>query len=585
MNIVMKTEEKYNPLPDSLARFQRNDSLLSRKLLSYLPFMILTNLSTLLLSSVDGLVVGNLVGSSALSSVSIFRPVAIVISIVSVFIATGISTALSTRMGENRIDELAALKKSARLILIVSALAVAAIEFPVAAVLIHSYQLSAEMEDLVWQYGMGVLISMPFGLVSTVCVYENQILGLSKILTLQAAVEGITNLVLDLLFVGVLDMGVAGAGYGTAAANILRCTISILYLCKKTDIFRCKGAKIRKQDIRLILTSGYVETIYMVMMSIQSFFMITLILGMFGETGGVINGVCSFCLSIATVAIQSIQGSARPLAGIYTGARDIVGMRFLIRRSILLMLSFLSLMTIIVLLMPGSFYYLNGVTEVPEYGFLCLGLYSMHFILRGINSIFRLYFATKRENRFSFIVTIAGYAALPVFAYLFSRQYKPLLWLAYGVVEGILLLVHFAHYAFCVIKDKEAESEGADVLYLTVEPQDAVEASQSIRRYAEERGYPKRLAYRAALCMEEMIHYVVDADGSDRVNTQLMIRFSPESCIFTIMDDGRCIMLDEDEETKELITNYSLIRKIATSVSYQYILNLNYSVFEFRDAA
>ena len=585
MNIVMKTEKKYNPLPDSLARFQRNDSLLNHKLFSYLPFMILTNLSTLLLSSVDGLVVGNLVGSSALSSVSIFRPVAIVISIASVFIATGISTALSTRMGENRIDELAALKKSARLILIVSALAVAAIEFPVAAVLIHSYQLSAEMEALVWQYGMGVLISMPFGLVSTVCVYENQILGLSKILTLQAAVEGITNLVLDLLFVGVLDMGVAGAGYGTAAANMLRCTISILYLCKKTDIFRCKGAKIRKQDIRLILTSGYVETIYMIMMSIQSFFMIRLILGVFGETGGVINGVCSFCLSIATVAIQSIQGSARPLAGIYAGARDIVGMRFLIRRSILLMLSFLSLMTIIVLLLPGSFYYLNGVTEVPEYGFLCLGLYSMHFILRGINSIFRLYFATKRENRFSFIVTIAGYAALPVFAYLFSRQYKPLLWLAYGVVEGILLLVHFVHYSFCVIKDREAESEGAEVLYLTVEPQDAVEASQSIRRYAEERGYPKRLAYRAALCMEEMIHYVVAADGSDRVNTQLMIRFSPESCIFTIMDDGRCIMLDEDDETKELITNYSLIRKIATSVSYQYILNLNCSVFEFRDAA
>ena len=47
------------------------------------------------------------------------------------------------------------------------------------------------------------------------------------------------------------------------------------------------------------------------------------------------------------------------------------------------------------------------------------------------------------------------------------------------------------------------------------------------------------------------------------------------------MDDGRCIMLDEDEETKELTTNYSLIRKIAVSVNYQYILNLNYTVFCF----
>ena len=81
--------------------------------------------------------------------------------------------------------------------------------------------------------------------------------------------------------------------------------------------------------------------------------------------------------------------------------------------------------------------------------------------------------------------------------------------------------------------------------------------------------------------MEEMVHYAVSANGGDSVRNQLMIKFLPGSCIFTIMDDGRCIMLDEDEETKELTTNYSLIRKIAVSVNYQYILNLNYTVFCF----
>ena len=40
-------------------------------------------------------------------------------------------------------------------------------------------------------------------------------------------------------------------------------------------------------------------------------------------------------------------------------------------------------------------------------------------------------------------------------------------------------------------------------------------------------------------------------------------------------------MLDEDEETKELITNNSMIRKTVSSVKYQYILNLNYTVFCF----
>ncbi len=276
---------------EGLERFRRNDSLVHRKLLSYLPFMIATNLATLLLSTVDGVVVGNLVGSEALSAVSIFMPITFVISIVCTWVASGISTALSTGMGDNRIEDLAPLKKAA--------------------------------------------------------------------------------------------------------------------------------------------------------------------------------------------------------------------------------------------------------------------------------------------------VTVIGYATLPVFAFLLSHLYAPLFWLAYLAAESLLFLINAAHYAFCVSTDMQSEVPEEAVLYLTVPPEDAIEASQCVRRYAEVHGYPKRLAYRAALCMEEMIHYAVSANGGRDIRNQLMIKFFPDSCIFTIMDDGRCIMLDEDEETKELITNNSMIRKTVSSVKYQYILNLNYTVFCF----
>ena len=49
-----------------------------------------------------------------------------------------------------------------------------------------------------------------------------------------------------------------------------------------------------------------------------------------------------------------------------------------------------------------------------------------------------------------------------------------------------------------------------------------------------------------------------------------------------MLDDGRCIALDEDRETQELITdNYGLLRKLAKSVKYQYLLNMNYTEIEF----
>ena len=54
------------------------------------------------------------------------------------------------------------------------------------------------------------------------------------------------------------------------------------------------------------------------------------------------------------------------------------------------------------------------------------------------------------------------------------------------------------------------------------------------------------------------------------------------SGIFCMIDDGKCIALNEDTETTELITdNYGLLKKLAKSVEYQNILNMNYTIFRF----
>ena len=49
-----------------------------------------------------------------------------------------------------------------------------------------------------------------------------------------------------------------------------------------------------------------------------------------------------------------------------------------------------------------------------------------------------------------------------------------------------------------------------------------------------------------------------------------------------MLDDGECIALDKNEETQQLITdNYGLLKKLAKTVEYQYVLNMNYTVFTF----
>ena len=55
-----------------------------------------------------------------------------------------------------------------------------------------------------------------------------------------------------------------------------------------------------------------------------------------------------------------------------------------------------------------------------------------------------------------------------------------------------------------------------------------------------------------------------------------------DGLLFMMLDDGRCISLDKNEETQKLITsNYGLLKKVAKSVEYQYVPDMNYTVFRF----
>ena len=120
------------------------------------------------------------------------------------------------------------------------------------------------------------------------------------------------------------------------------------------------------------------------------------------------------------------------------------------------------------------------------------------------------------------------------------------------------------------------------LFYLTLKPDEAIEASKEIRAYADEIGFEKRCSYRIALCIEEMVAYVKSSQKNGNINIQIIIRFQENGAIFMMLDDGKCIALDNLKETRELsISNYGLIKKLANTVEYQYLQNMNYSVLTF----
>ena len=136
------------------SRFMRTGSLTRVKLMEYIPVMILTNMSVFLLSTVDGLVAGNLISSQALASINIFYPAMIAVTVISSVVDSGSATSLSTSMGTNDIERIRRTKSAVKRVMIVAALFVAVAQIPIIYVVISSYGLTPEMEKMCWEYAI-----------------------------------------------------------------------------------------------------------------------------------------------------------------------------------------------------------------------------------------------------------------------------------------------------------------------------------------------------------------------------------------------------------------------------------------------
>lgn len=561
---------------------------MKRKLMEYIPIMVITNLSLFLITTVDGVIAGNYVGKEAFSSINIFASVAVLTSAFSMVAAVGISTSISTAMGRNDTSDLSRVKAASMYIMIGMAILAGILQIPIVFLIIKSYDLPPQLYALTWQYAIGCMLCAPFSLVSTVGTYQLQISGKMKVLMVLTIVEGLANLAFDLLFVAACHMGVAGTGYGTLCANILRCTSTVIYLWRKTDFYKTGRYKPCLQDIKEIVVCGIPDASFPVVSAFQSYCMLRILLDTFGSDGPVINGVCAFCLSLAYVLILGIQAGVRPLMGLYVGAADRIGIKELLKGGMAASVLLLGLTTVSMELFPGFFYRINGIKSIPDGGLLSVRLFALFFIIRGFSFLYRLYLSNRKDIKVATALTLGGNALLPLFALILSRVAPPpYIYLSYLVTELLLLTLSYRRYRWWLAEDKK-ESTDAAVLYMTVQPEDAVESSRLIRQFADEHGIEKRVAYRVALCMEEMVAYVTNAKrlslySEKNPDVEILVRFKDkDNAVFVSLDDGECISLDKDEEKQKLITdNYDLIKRVAKEVEYQYILNLNYTRITF----
>lgn len=212
-----------------------------------LPFM-LSNMMQVFYSLVDMMVVGHFVGADGLSAVSIASQLFTFMTMLCIGFSTGGQVNIAQLIGSGKREELGHTIGTMFTVLGVMALFMTFIGLVFAKPVLHLLNAPVESYDQALSYvivcSIGIIFTYGYNMLSAVL----RGMGDSKHPFMLIVAAALINVVLDLLFVGVFEMGVAGAALATIMGQAFSFIGAIILLSRNRDEF---GFDFKRQSFRI----------------------------------------------------------------------------------------------------------------------------------------------------------------------------------------------------------------------------------------------------------------------------------------------------------------------------------------------
>lgn len=342
---------------------------------------------TSLYSVVDGFFVSNFVGKTPFAAVNFIMPVLMILGSVGFMFGSGGSALVSKTMGEGEPDKARKLFSLFIYSTAVCGVIIAVISFIFIRPLAAFMGAEGEMLDNCVLYGRILLLSLPFYMLqfefqSFFITAERPQMGL-----VVTVVCGLTNMVLDALFMAVFSWGLVGASAATAVSQIFGGLIPILYFCR-TDagVLRLTKTKIDGKALLKACTNGSSELMSNISMSIVSILYNYQLMRYAGENGIAAYGVLMYVNMIFLAIFIGYSTGVAPVVGYHYGAGNHSELKGLLKKSYVIIGIFAVAMFGLAELLAGTLAgifvgYDRELMDMTERAFM---IYSVSFLFSGI---------------------------------------------------------------------------------------------------------------------------------------------------------------------------------------------------------
>ena len=302
-------------------RIQLSDHFTYKRLLQFVFPSIVMMLCTSVYSIVDGLFVSNFVGKTPFAAVNIVFPFLMAMGAIGFMVGTGGSAIISRTLGEGKKDQ--ANQYFSMLIYVTIGvsllLSVAGVVFmrPIAGLL----GAEGELADDCVIYGR-ILLAFQTAFILQNVFQSFFVVAEKPGLSLRVSIAaGLTNFVLDFLFIAVFDWGLAGAAFATVCGQMVGGILPLVYFTRKNDsLLRLVKTGIEGRIIVRTCTNGVSEMLTSLSASFVNILYNFQLMRFAGEDGVAAYGAIMYVNFIFAAIFIGYSIGCGPVIGYHFGA-------------------------------------------------------------------------------------------------------------------------------------------------------------------------------------------------------------------------------------------------------------------------
>ncbi|MCR4660896.1 MAG: polysaccharide biosynthesis C-terminal domain-containing protein [Clostridia bacterium] len=585
-----------------LQNYKRTNKTLIKKYLEFFFSMLLSVVFLQFTTVADTIIVGKLLGTAPMSGIKVAMPIINILVVLGTLIGVGSGTITSIMLGQRKNKEASASFTISIIFSIVAGIVVAAIFVPLANQIGSLIASNEEISGFTATYIRIVMAGGFFFILASVLGMMLRSDGFAKLSMFVLITGGGMNVVFDLIFMKVLNMGVDGSAYATILGMFLACLVGTLYFFSKNhslrfiNIFKKENKPLVKQLLKPIFKTGISSSLRVLFTNAALLVLNYLIGKRIGVFGIAILTVCSNIQLILSSIFTAGGQAMTPLCGVLYGEKDSTGIKLLLQFVFIFVMAIVIVLTIVAEIISPQLFSLFSVADPDGLGAFYLRIYLIGIIPIAINYMMIYYYSTIQKQKIALVMTFCENIIfyLPLGIGLLYPLNMLGVTIAFVVSEALSIAVMVL---FAKLDSKKHNltsvlllpKENTDLLYeasILADSTNLVKISEEIQNILKSKNIDESNAYKTALAIEEMLNNTINLERNKKrknIAFDVLVYSSGKTVTISLRDNGIAnnpTLDGNNVEEENRFDSIVVLNKIAKNIKYNRVIELNHTIIE-----